>query len=114
MARVTVRLPEDLHCRLRAAAERTRTSLNQLIITTLSDALARDAAASQAVDPLFEQAQHVRRALGDLAIELDLNHLPPHLRPREDLPSSDALRRSMPQLVPPLSATIIADRDDHV
>ncbi len=35
MARVTLRLPEDLHRRLRATAERTGSSLNQLIVAAL-------------------------------------------------------------------------------
>ncbi len=113
MARVTLRLPEDLHRRLRAASERSGASLNQLIIAALSDALARDAVEEQAKDPLLEQVQHIRRALGELAVELDTSYLPPHLRPREDVPDADTLRQSMPELVPPLSATIISDREDR-
>ncbi len=42
-----------------------------------------------------------------------MSYLPLHLRPREDLPDPDTLRQSMPELVPPLSATIIADREDR-
>ena len=113
MARVTLRLPEDLHRRLRGASERTGASLNQLIIAALSQALARDAVASEAENPLFEQVRHIQRALGDLAVELDTSYLPPHLRPREDLPDPDTLRESMPELAPALSATIIADREDR-
>lgn len=112
MARVTLRLPEHLHRRLRAVSERTGTSLNQLIVDALCDALARDAVEVQAKDPLLEQVQNIRRALGDLAFELDTSCLPPHLRPGEDLPDADTLRQSMPTLVPPLSTTIIADRED--
>ncbi|MBI4493873.1 MAG: toxin-antitoxin system HicB family antitoxin [Chloroflexi bacterium] len=114
MARVTLRLPEELHRRLRAASERTGASLNQLIVAALREALARDAVVDQAEEALLEQVQHIRSALGDLAVELDVNHLPPHLRPREDLPHPDTLRRSMPELVPPLSATIVEDREDGV
>jgi len=44
MARLTLRLPDDLHRRMRAASERTGASLNQLIVAALSDALARQAA----------------------------------------------------------------------
>ncbi|HYU18789.1 MAG TPA: YlcI/YnfO family protein [Chloroflexota bacterium] len=113
MARLTLRLPDDLHRRMRAASERTGASLNQLIVAALSDALARQAAEGQTKDPLDEQVQHVRRALGDLAVELEMSYLPLHLRPREDLPDPDTLRQSMPELVPPLSATIIADREDR-
>lgn len=113
MPRVTLRLPEDLHRRLRSTSERTGTSLNQLIVAALSEALARGEVADQAEGSLLEQVQHVRRTLGDLAVELDLQHVPPYLRPSEDLPDTDTLRRSMPALIPPLSATISADREDR-
>ena len=52
-------------------------------------------------------------ALGDLVVELDLQHVPPSLRPSEGLPDTDTLRQSMPALMPPLSATISADREDR-
>ncbi len=113
MPRVTLRLPDDLHRRLRAASERTGASLNQLIVAALSEALAREAAADQAEGSLLEQVQRVRRALGDLVVELDLQHGPPYLRPSEGLPDTDTLRQSMPVLMPPLSATISADREDR-
>jgi predicted transcriptional regulator len=110
---VTLRLPDDLHRRLRSTSERTGASLNQLIVAALSAALARDEAADQAEGSLLEQVQHVRRALGDLVVELDLQHVPPSLRPSEGLPDTDTLRQSMPALMPPLSATISADREDR-
>ncbi len=113
MARVTLRLPEDLHRRLRSTSERTGSSLNELIVAALSQALAQGEVAGQAESSLLEQVQHVRRALGDLAVEVDARHLPPHLRPSDDLPDTDTLRQSMPALVPPLSATISADREDR-
>lgn len=55
---------------------------------------------------IHEQVQHVRLALGDLAVEVDLQHFPPDLRPSEDLPATEIVRQSMPKLTPPLSATI--------
>ncbi len=113
MPRVTMRLPEDLHRRLRSASERTGASLNQLIVAALSVALAWGEVADQAEGSLLEQVEHVRRALGDLAIELDLQHVPPYLRPSEGLPDTDTLRQSMPALIPPLSATISPDHEDR-
>lgn len=113
VARVTLRLPEDLHRRLRSISERTGSSLNQVIVAALSEALARGTGAQRAESPLLEQVQHVRRALGDLVVEVDVSHLPPRLRPRDDLPDTDILRQSMPKLVPPLSATLSADREDR-
>jgi hypothetical protein len=110
---VTLRLPDDLHRRLRFTSERTGSSLNELIVAALSEALARGEVAGQEEGALLEQVQHVRRALGDLAVELDLRHVPLPLRPSEDLPDSDTVRQSMPQLIPPLSATISVDREDR-
>lgn len=113
MARVTLRLPENLHRRLRSTSERTGSSLNELIVAALSEALSRGEVVGQAEGSLLEQVQHIRWALGDLAVAVDASHLPPHLRPSEDLPDTDTLRRSMPELLPALSATIIADREDR-
>jgi HicB family len=113
MARVTLRLPEDLHRRLRAVSQHRGASLNQLIVAILSEAQAHGRLLDQTQDPLLEQVQHVRRALGDLVVELDWSALPPHLQPGEDLPDAETLRHSLPELVPPLSATIIADREDR-
>lgn len=113
MARVTLRLPEDLHRRLRSTSERTGSSLNQVIVAALSDALVRGDVAEHPESSLLEQVQHVQWALADLAVQLDVRHLPPDLRPSEDLPDTDTLRQSMPELMPPLSATISADREDR-
>ena len=85
-----------------------------MIVTAISDALARGDLAEQTGDSLLEQVHNVRRALGDLAVEIDISHLPPNLRPSEDLPDTDTLRKSMPRLDPPLSATISADREDRL
>ncbi len=114
MASVTLRLPEELHRRLRSTSERTGSSLNELIVAALSEALARGEMADESEGSLLEQVQHVRRALGDLVVEVDARHLPPQLRPHDDLPDTDTLRHSMPSLVPPLSATISADREDRI
>jgi hypothetical protein len=111
--RVTLRLPDDLHHRLEARSRAAGASLNQTIVSTLHEALAhteRDAAD----DGPAEQVRLIRMALGDLVVELDETELPPELRPSEDLPDTDALRESMPRLDPPLSATVIADREDRI
>lgn len=114
MARITLRLPEDVHRRLHLASERVGSSLNQVIVATLEDALARAEVADQQGDSLMKRVEQARRALGDMAVGLDLQDFPSHLRPAEDLPDTDELRQSMPELVPPLSATIVSDREDRV
>ncbi len=86
----------------------------QMIVAALGEALAGGEGAGQAQSPLLEQVQHVRRVLGDLAVELDLRPVPPHLRPSEELPDTNTLRESMPALTPPLLATIGLSRADRV
>jgi len=113
MTRVTLRLPEELHARLRATSQRTGTSLNQLVVTTLRDAVAHEDQANNPESALMEQVHHIRTALGGLAVELDSSQFPPHLRPGEDLPDRASFMRSLPRLNPPLSKTVIADREDR-
>ncbi|MDA8217497.1 MAG: toxin-antitoxin system HicB family antitoxin [Dehalococcoidales bacterium] len=114
MARITLRLPEELHRRLAQRSQRAGVSLNQLIVATLHDAAAEHDSGGEGEDPLAEQVQHIRAALSDMAVELDTGRLPPHLRPGDDLPDRETYRRSLPQIQPSLSATIIADREDRL
>lgn len=114
MTRVTLRLPENLHQRLRVISQKHRVSLNQLIIATLNEALAQDEGAAQEEKSLVEQVQYIRMALGDLAVELDVSQFPPHLRPGEELPDREEFMQSLPQLSPPMSRTIIEDREDRI
>jgi hypothetical protein len=114
LTRITLRLPDDLHRRLSAASEQYGTSLNQLIVAMLNGALAHDDLAASMEDLVLAQVQQIRRAMGDLVVEIDADFLPPGVRPREHLPDSDTLRQGMPTLHPPLSATIIADREDRL
>jgi hypothetical protein len=113
MTRVTLRLPDDLHQRLRAACFQTGVSLNQFIVATLNEAVARGEVVGEEEKPLLEQVRHIRAALSELVVELDTSQLPPHLRPGNDLPDSAEFMQSLPKLDPPLSATIIADREDR-
>ncbi len=114
MSRITLRLPDDLHRRLRAVSQRAGVSLNQLVMRNLDQALAGQEETAEKDSPLMDQVRHIRVALGDLAVELDIDHLPPHLRPGEDLPDRATFMKSLPQLEPPLSATIAADREDRL
>ena len=78
------------------------------------DGLLGEEGASKEECSLIEQVQHIRVALGGLAVELDTSQLPSHLRPGEDLPDRPAFMRSLPGLIPALSETIIADREDRI
>ena len=111
MSRVTVRLPDQLHQRLHRQGSRRGASLNEIIVAILSEAVDRmDEVAEEVSNLLEEQVKQVRAALGPLALELDI---PPDLRPSAGQSDVTAYRRSLPRLNPPLSATIIADRDDR-
>ncbi len=68
MTRVTLRLPDELHQRLRVASQQAGTSLNQLIIVALAEAVAREEGAGQEETSLMEQVRHIRTVLGDLVV----------------------------------------------
>ena len=109
--RVTVRLPDELHRRLEARASSVGASLNQTIVSTLHEALARSN--DDQTDDRAEERRRIRMALGDLVVEFDESDLPPELRPGDDLPDRDAFRESLPRLDPPISRAIIEDREDR-
>lgn len=111
MRRITLRLPEDLHRRLRQTAIETGASLNETIVVELNRALAPNGGED---GPRAEERERVRRALGDLIVDMDARLLPAELRPRDDLPNTNRLRESLPMLLPPLSTTMIEGREDRV
>ncbi len=113
LVRLTLRLPYKLHHWLLWQSGRSGVSLNKLIISSLSESIAVQRKMSQENDLLLEQVEHIRVALGDVVITLDADHLPEHIRPGDNLPDVDVFRRSLPELDPPLSATISADREDR-
>ncbi|CAA9281498.1 MAG: hypothetical protein AVDCRST_MAG77-3884 [uncultured Chloroflexi bacterium] len=113
--RVTLRLPDELHHRLEARSRAVDASLNQTIVSMLHETLARlDGRTEAGMEGRAAQLQRVRTALGELVVELDEAELLPELRPGARPQDTDALRTSMLCLDPPLSATIIADREDRV
>src|SRR5690349_3605575 len=113
--RITLRLPDDLHHRLAARERAAGASLNQTIVSALHDSLSRrERDADPDASEREAQVQQVRLALGDLVVELDETELPEHLRAGGSRPDIEALRGSLPRLDPPLSATVIADREDRV
>ena len=60
MVRVTLRLPDDLHRRLREKSEEGGTSLNQTIVNALEDALPPDRLVWDESLPLDEKLRLVR------------------------------------------------------
>jgi len=113
VTRLTLRLPEDLTERLRAESQRTGISLNQLIVAALWDALKQGRILHGEQDPLKEQVRLYRIALGDLVADIDVSKFPKRLRPGP-LDLYDETRLAyLPKLDPPLSATIIEEREEQ-
>ncbi len=113
MTRLTLRLPFDLSQRLRDESRKTGVSLNQTIIATLRSALTRSEAVEGYENPLIEQVEYVRTALGDLVTSLDLSQFPSALQPgRLDIPDEPNVG-SLPKLHPPLSVTILEERSEQ-
>jgi len=107
MIRLTVRLPDDLHGRLVKRSRAAGKSLNQLIVEGAAYA------ASGGPAPQLSERERWRLALGDLLADTEALFEEPG---DEDTPllSYEELDRIMPRLDPPLSQTIIEDREDRV
>ncbi len=114
MTRVTLRLPDELHQRLRVASQKAGTSLNQLIVTALNETVDGEEEAGREKDSLMEQVRHIRTILGDLVVEIDPSQFPPEVRPRPGLPKREELMKLLPRLNPPLSATLAEEREDRI
>jgi hypothetical protein len=114
MARVTLRLPDDLHQRLVADSQKLNVSMNELAVAALRDGLARQEAERSAERSLSEQVRRLRSVLGDLVVDIDVNQFPAAVRPNAQMPDRDDLFNSLPRLNPPLSATVIEEREDRI
>ena len=105
-ARLTLRLPERLHDRLIARGRACGKSLNQTIVESLWEAVL-----FPRVEPLTE-AERLRLALADITIPAD-ELFPDEPDDFSDVPSAEEIARQMPVLDPPLSQTVIEDREDR-
>lgn len=112
MTRLTLRLPDSLHRRLLALSAEAGTSLNQLIVGALSEAATRPRPQPGQEDSLRERVQRLRAALGDMVVEIDPADFPAWVEFRDKLPSHEELARMLPRLDPPLSQTIIEEREE--
>src|SRR5690349_141150 len=111
MIRVTVRLPDELHQRLKLASVRARASLNDVIVATLSDALTCED--MDDADSLMNQVRQMRTILGGLAVHLDPEQCPSQLGSEQALPDRTELLGTLPRLTPPLSKTIASERAER-
>ncbi|HVC32062.1 MAG TPA: hypothetical protein VNL16_00970 [Chloroflexota bacterium] len=113
MSRVTLRLPDGLHERLRDVSHRTGASLNQVIVATLRDVLTCDEE-NEPASQLLKQTQLVRTALADPTVDVDTTWFDAAFRPETEVPTREELARTLPRLTPSLSATVIVEREDRV
>ena len=118
MARLTLRLPDELYQRLCAAAKRKDVSLNQAILDTLDHVLPPTPAPLPA--PVLEnetpeehELRRMRAWIAESHKNDDFSAFPPYLRPAKDLPDTDTLRESLPVFNPPLSRAIIEERESY-
>jgi len=107
MAKLTVRIPDELHERLVVRGRAAGKSLNQLIVDSVRRSLDAPAA------PKLNERERLEEALGDLlATPAEKTFVEPD---DEETPllSHEELQRIMPRLTPSLSESIIADREDR-
>ena len=114
MTRVTLRLPSDVHKRLTESARTSRRSINQTIVDLLSEALGCGVRQRPDETPLDAERRRIREALGDLVVEFTAEDLAPMLTHPLGSLDAEAIYNSMPRLDPPLSQTIIDEREDRV
>lgn len=113
MTRLTLRLPDDLHRRVRGRCAEAGTSLNQFIVAAVREALARPRAEAGEAMTLQQRVKRLRAALGDMVVEIDPAGFPEWERFAGSLPGHEELARSLPRLDPPLSRTIAEEREEY-
>lgn len=115
MARVTLRLPDHLHSRVRKLSHERGVSLNELIVDSLETTVALQATNDQEEDIRKTRIERLRASLGDLVVDVDISDFPVELYPNAQVMlDRDALFQSLPVLDPPLSRTVIEEREDRV
>jgi len=114
MARVTLRLPDDLRRGLEHERRRRGVSLNQTIVTILNEHLSRSESTQPLGSGLEEQVRHIRSALLELVVEIDTGHLLACIDWSETERAGEQPTRSIPPLAPPLSATVSELREDRL
>lgn len=109
MARITLDIPDELYERLKAAAERNESPLDDAIISTLDTGIGRDE------DELRLSAREVelrrlREALSDILA--DTSSWRGAFKTGLSRAERERILREMPPLDPPLSQTVIEEREE--
>ena len=90
-------------------------SLNELIVDSLETTVAFQGTIDQGDDARRSRIERLRASLGDLVVHVDVSDFPVELYPiAQEMPDRDALFHSLPILDPPLSKTIIEEREDRL
>ena len=114
MARVTLRLPDELHKRLCEASRKRGISLNRAIIETLRSAADPSGPVDLDGMTLEAQVQHLRTVAEALSGEIRPEDFPPELLSQKSPAERARALRSLPRLDPPLSQTLIEEREDRI
>lgn len=113
MQRLTLRLPDRLHRRLRERARGTGASLNQLIIEELDRSIPSSDQPAPTPGSVEEERRLVRIALKDGLVDAAGFGWTTSGDDSLEVLDDAAFRASMPKLDPPLSRTIIEDRENR-
>lgn len=113
MTTITLQLPDELLQRLQTASREAGMPLDALIVTTLSQAISRREVTSEPSEAVREETRRIREALGDLVVD-NPEEWVPEIEEEIDFPDRQTDLDFMPKLDPPLSATLIEDRDDRI
>jgi hypothetical protein len=112
MTRLTLRLPDEVHRRLAATARESGDSLNQAIVAILSDALGCGKSGRAEETPRVAERRRIREALGDLLVEYKAEDFAAFLGPPMDREQRDAIIALISPMDPPLSHSIIEEREE--
>jgi hypothetical protein len=112
MIRITLRLPDEVHRRLVERAGASALSLNQSIVDILSDALGCGKSSRLYETPLEAERRRLRQALGDSVVEYKARDFASALTKWRTPDELDAVLASLQVLHPPLSRTIIEEREE--
>lgn len=115
MVTLTITIPDDIYERLKAVTEESATTVDDTISTLLNDALPSAAMPVRSQAEIEDERRRVREALKDISTEFDWDefHKGSDITPMTDA-ERKAILRTLPVLDPPLSQTIIEDREDRI
>lgn len=114
MARLTLRLPDELYQRLCAAAKRKGISLNQAILESLDQELP-PAPVPENETPEERERRLVREAFAEAGIlsKMDESKWPPHLHPDNAPKDREAFLASLPKAEKSAAQMISEERDSY-